>query len=253
MNSFSIFVNTTDNFEDCWMPFFTLFQKYWHDYEGVIYLNTEKKNFSFPGLNIRCVKNGLTNSMWSDCLIYGLNKIDNDYLLYMQDDYFIKSDVKSGIIYDLFKLVYQNKIDCLHLTDQSSPGPFNKNTSDNRLWEILPGAKYRISTQAAFWNKKSFVNFVDSKCTGWEFECNANTIITTQTTKIYTLNQQLFQINKNELLPYIFTGIIRGKWKKEVKELFSDNNIVIDYSKRGFYKPPNFFMRIINKIRKLTK
>ena len=35
-------------------------------------------------------------------------------------------------------------------------------------------------------------------------------------------------------MPYIFTGIIKGKWKNEVPPLFDKYNIVIDYSLRGF-------------------
>jgi hypothetical protein len=42
-------------------------------------------------------------------------------------------------------------------------------------------------------------------------------------------------LNKSEIIPYVFTGIVKGKWIKEVPALFEANGIVIDYSKRGFW------------------
>jgi len=52
----SIFVNTSDNFEDCWDPFFKLFSIFWPNCPFPIVLNTETKDYSYPGLNIRCTK-----------------------------------------------------------------------------------------------------------------------------------------------------------------------------------------------------
>ena len=50
------------------------------------------------------------------------------------------------------------------------------------------------------------------------------------------VNQDLHNIKSNQLIPYIFTGIIKGKWKNEVKDLFKNNNIIVDFEKRGFLK-----------------
>jgi len=52
MDNFSIFLNSTDSFEDCWLPFFTLIKKFWPNLEYKIYLNTETKEYYSKGLNI---------------------------------------------------------------------------------------------------------------------------------------------------------------------------------------------------------
>lgn len=49
------------------------------------------------------------------------------------------------------------------------------------------------------------------------------------------VNQDVIKKDKNEILPYIFTGIIKGKWKPEVEGLFIENHIDVDFSIRGFY------------------
>ena len=49
---YSIIVNTCDSYSDCWDPFFKLFSVFWKDCKGKIFLNTEYKDYSFPGLDI---------------------------------------------------------------------------------------------------------------------------------------------------------------------------------------------------------
>jgi hypothetical protein len=48
---------------------------------------------------------------------------------------------------------------------------------------------------------------------------------------------------ENPIMPYVGTGgIHRGKWLPYVRELFAENNLDVDFSKRGFYRPhPRIF------------
>lgn len=235
MPPYAIFINTTDAFEDCWNPFFILFKKYWPNYGGKIYLNTETKDFMYSGLQISSIKNGLMGRSWSDCLQAGLMRVTEENILYMQEDYFLRASVNRSMLNKMYKLFIENRLDCLHLTDQSTMGPFEKNTFNPLVWEILIGAEYRISTQAAFWDKESLINFIEPGLSGWEFEQKANKNIALQPKKIYCANKQIVQKNKNEIIPYVFTGIIKGKWKREVQRIFNSNNINVDFEIRGFY------------------
>ena len=122
---YSVLVNTCDKFEDCWNPFFKLFCMYWKDYKGKIYLNTEYKDYSFPGLDIipvkGCVGKKINGSFatWSQCLKWALDSIPEDIILYLQEDYFLKSQVQTSMIDDAVNLMLENKdIKCIHLTDQ---------------------------------------------------------------------------------------------------------------------------------------
>ena len=49
---YTVFVNSTDTFEDAWAPFFHLLGDYWPEVDKVV-LNTETKDFSFPGCRYR--------------------------------------------------------------------------------------------------------------------------------------------------------------------------------------------------------
>ena len=109
---FSILVNTTDSFEDCWQPFFKLFKKNWPEYAGVIYLNTENSAFVYDGLNIIPVKNGLVGKPWSQCLKYALEFIKEENIIYMQEDYFLHEPVNNSLIDQYYKLFEEKELDC---------------------------------------------------------------------------------------------------------------------------------------------
>lgn len=256
--NFAIFINTTDAFEDCWAPFFKLLKIYWPEYSGRIYLNTEEKSFACEGLDIVCIQSGLTDGSWSKCLDYGIRQIEEDSFIYMQEDYFFHSDVNHDHISELHKVFESSGCDCLHLTDQCTKGPFDRNTFDIRLWAVEKGASYRVSTQAAFWKKESLIKVIRPWETGWEFEQFGTRRSCKLLSHILCVNQDLYTKDATEILPYIFTGIIKGKWKQEVVALFKINEIQIDFSKRGFVESArknwiDRFKSLIGIIRKYIK
>ncbi len=58
MSQLTVFVSSRDDYEDCWVPFFTLLKKYWPDCRLPIVLNTQQKHFAFDGLDITCTRTG---------------------------------------------------------------------------------------------------------------------------------------------------------------------------------------------------
>jgi hypothetical protein len=239
---FAILINTTDRFEDCWVPFFSLFKKYWPDYKGDIYLNTERKSFSFIGLNIVSLQNNLNSSeysvSWSECLNRSLNFIKKDIILYMQEDYFLTGFVKEDKINELAELMSRTEIDCIHLTDQATPGPFHT-SSYNNLLEIDKNAPYRISTQAALWKRNVMKQYIRKNESAWQFEQFGTKRAYKIKHNILNVDTGIYVKGTNEIIPYVFTGIIKGKWNKEVVDLFEKNGLRIDFSSRGFYELEN--------------
>ena len=258
MYNYSIFINTTDKFEDAWYPFFKLFKKYWPDFEGKIYLNTEYKDFQFPGLNIIAVKNCSKNNdshqtSWSQSLIRALNSIDTDIILYMQEDYFLNGYVKNDLIVKYVLMMKTHNICCLHLTDQNNKGPFSQ-SDVNDLWTIGQKNKYLISCQAALWRKNFLSKYVRYWESPWQFEKNGTKRANVLKDEFYTVSREIYKIKVNEIIPYIFTGIVQGRWNEEVIDLFKENNISVDYTKRGLLKEgkrKSFSQRFKNRWRNL--
>ena len=109
---YTILVNSSDGYNDCWDPFFTLFNKYWPDCNAPIMLNTEYKSYNFFGLDVKAsqVNLGFNRRLtWSECLIEAIKKIDTPLILYFQEDYFIEKDVMVETINEFATKMLQEK------------------------------------------------------------------------------------------------------------------------------------------------
>ena len=161
-NDFSIFVNTSDNFEDCWHPFFKLFHLYWPECPFPIILNTEIKTFAYPGLNIQCTQVALEENRkltWSECLAKGLASFDSPYLLYLQEDYFLERPVREEHLIDLINELRANNADVIRILECGGAGPWQP-SANPKLWLVDQHAKYRISLQAGLWRKTVLNDYI---------------------------------------------------------------------------------------------
>ena len=241
MAQYSILVNTCDRFEDCWQPFFKLFSIYWQDYDGKIYLNTEYRDFSYEGLNIISVKGcekhhfpKTKRATWSQCLKWALESMDTDIVLYMQEDYFIRDDVKNDLVEKYAGLMLSNdNIHCIHLTDMSETAKQISIEHDD-LFPADPNFHGRINCQAALWQKKFLLSCIRTYESAWQFEELGSRREMAKLHNIYGIGNVRF--NQFEIIPYIFTGIVQGRWYEAVVPLFEKHNIIIDYTIRGFVK-----------------
>lgn len=254
---FSILVNSTDTFEDCWFPFFTLFKKYWPEYTGKIYLNTETIVYSHESLNIICILNNINtpdkNVTWSECLLRALNEIDEDIVLYMQEDYFLKDFVKNDLVGEFVRLISKNvNIDCIHLTDAG--GLLGRQSKyHHKLNHLVSPQRYLANCQAALWKKSTLINLIRSYENAWEFEEFGSKRAAKLKPTFLGVDHSLVKHDHFEIIPYIFTGIIQGRWNEPVVNLFKSNQIVADFSKRGFtYQAPkrSFKVKLMNQVRR---
>ncbi len=253
--NYSILINTTDSFEDCWIPFFTLFKKYWPEYNGKIYLNTETKSFDFLGLNIISIQNNKLEPSkkitWSECLIRALKTIDSDVILYLQDDYFFKGFVKNELIDKYANVMFEHRnIDCIHLTDQAVLFD-NIKSQYYGLYPVKIKQTYRVSCQAALWKKEILLKYLRPHENAWQFEKFGSKRGFIFKDNFFVVDPNQIKLNQYEIIPYVFTGIIKGRWKEEVVPLFNENKIGIDYTKRGFFlQAPqrSLLIKIINKL-----
>ena len=241
-NSYSLLINTCDKFEDCWIPFFKLFSNYWPEFKGKIYLNTEYKDFNYPGLNIVCTqvseKHNIPKSKrvtWSQCLKWALEQIDSEIILYMQEDYFLKDYVKNDIVNDFVNLMIEENIECIQLTDQGVK-PLNESKHPN-LYELDNTYIAIISCQASLWRRDFLDSHIRIHESAWNFEWWGTKRISHKRNNIYVVDNNWVIKNSFEIIPYIFTGVIGGKWYNPVVSLFNEHKIDVDFSKRGFYDP----------------
>lgn len=236
--NYTILVNSTDSYKDCWLPFFKLFSKFWPGCKQKIILNTEKKGFCYPGLDIQCSKvcnnSSSCNLAWGECLIRCLEIIPTEVILYLQEDYFFNAPVKTEKINKFVEIMLKKNISIIRLFEGKNSGPWHR-TDNPLLWEVDQKSKYRLSLQAGLWKKNSFKYYLRKNETPWQFEKWGSERAHRVEDSIFGVNRDLFNNKKGQIISYEPTGIVRGKWnKKAVFDLFKQNNIEIDFKRRGF-------------------
>lgn len=244
MKNLSIFINTFDSYHDCWTIFFQLFKKYFPHKDMKIYLNNgNRPHFE----NDLIIENNLIHDCeglsWGTYLLKGLEKVNSEFIFYFQEDYFIEKEVGIDSIKYALKILEENdEISQVQFTNFGTLGSTEKYKNyDAELFK--KESKYLVSTQAAIWRKSALLNLIDADDTGWSFEKIGSLRARKIDLKVLRLSGKYFSSVK-----YQHTGIIKGKWNINIKEVLSSNNIHIDYSKRGYYKEKIYLIRVIETI-----
>jgi hypothetical protein len=243
---FSVFVNSSDGFEDCWSPFFTLFQRYWPQCTAPIYLNTETRSCSFAALNVQSTRvqgNRTGRLSWSECLLTGLSQVETPLVLYFQEDYFLHRPVlQHKVQAAVAHMQAHPEVKHIALTGIGSEPPHEPQPQVG-FDRIRRNARYRISTQAALWRTETLKSYLVAEENGWMFEIYG-------TWRARKRNETFLCApydagSGGPAIDYLHTGIVKGKWLREIQAVFEANGITIDYARRGFYQPKNPLRRKI--------
>ena len=233
-----ILINSTDSFADAWPAFFRLFSIYWPDCPYRLVLNTETAEFEHSSLNIASLAH-MNKKSWSSSLIEALRSISDDYVLYLQEDYFLRSKTNTRQVQDALDWLIMEDLDCVQLTHIGSV--FMNQTSNRR---VPKDSNYFVSTQAAIWRKDSLLKILRPWETGWNFEHFGSL-------RARNLSMEFGHIDRtlSPVLNYVNTGIVKGKWNKDVVDLFARHEIYLDYSTRGFYDRSQYRLTLKSKIK----
>lgn len=239
--NYSIYLSTCDGYSDCWDPFFTLFEKYWPGFDGTVYMSSEYLSYSRPyviPLQL-CLNRSVPRNKritWSRLTKWALKEIPSDLILFMQEDFFLKGPVKTDIIDEFASLMLSNhEIKCIHLTDQC--GNWSTPSTFEHLDTMLLRRPYRISCQCALWRKEELLTLLRNRESAWEWEILGSSRSSALGHLYLQVSHDFVKLGSYEIVPYVFTGIIKGKWYHEVPDLFKQNGIECDFSIRGMYNP----------------
>lgn len=152
------------------------------------------------------------NISWSARVAKSLETVEQDYILFLLDDYFLLKKLDSEKIEMLVN--WSSKLDINYCRLVNIP-------KDNRFGNMmpLPVNPYSINLQPAIWNRKlliSILNHVDS-----------NPWVTETSLPNYFVNEQNFYksaVGFNLIDGYL-NAVIKGKWSRKVPNLlFKDSN-----------------------------
>lgn len=250
----TLLVNSSDGFEDCWPPFFSLLGRYWPQMNWPVLLNTETRDFAWPGLDVRASRVGAGERerlSWSECLIRAISAIRTPLLLYVQEDYFLDQPVDDAKVRAAVQIMLDNpEIAYIGLTKHGSHGPFAPSAHEG-FGVISQKARYRISTQAGLWRPTALASYLRPAENGWMFEI-FGTWRARQDPKMF-----LTVLCDPPKLPapidYVHTGIIKGQWHEKMPELFGKHDLAMDFDRRGIYVPAPAVLHKLGVGRKLMQ
>ena len=239
----TIVVASCDGFSDCWEPFFFLLRKYWPQCSYPVILGTQSKAFTYPGLRIvssQIMKHeGTSEAPWSERLLFCLELVESEFVIFMLDDYFISGQVDNEIIEHCVRIMRDNRYSHITLTEHGVARPA-KACYDPLLLEIESKARYRVSTAPALWRVDSLRSYLRLRENIWQFEVFGSRRSWRREDAFFALNPKALSNGAEGAIPYFRSdynsGIVRGKWQQEIKPFFEAHGITVDYSKRGWFR-----------------
>lgn len=216
-----ILVLSSDNYKDTFEPFYKCMEKYYPNHPEIIYVTETIKN---PYYKTICKNYPV--ELWTKKVREALKEIEDNKILLMMDDNFIRQPVdvnrikyvetnlKGNIAMFNFEKVFDSKD-----TDCEYTG-FKKRY---RKGIVLP------SIMCGMWQKDKLMTILNITCKPWEIE------------RLNIAHDFDYYINSGDYIidyGYEFQkpfAITKGKWAREVVDFFEKEGIKIDYSIRGFY------------------
>lgn len=214
-------VFSCDNCIDTFEPFHKCLEKYYPNHPEVIYITETIKN---PYYKTICKNYPL--DLWTKKIREALKEIDDNKILLMTDDNFIREPVdeerikyvennlKGNIAMFNFEKVFDSRDEnCEYI------GFKKRNRNGIVLTSIMCG----------MWQKDKLMTILNITCKPWEIE-RLNIAFDYE----YYINCDDFIIDIGYEFQKPF-GLTRGKWAREIIPFFEKEGIEIDYSIRGFY------------------
>lgn len=225
----AVLVSSCDRFFDVWRPFAGFWRRHWpaHILRWPVYLV----------VNELAVRSGWLTPLavgrdrgWSDNLRLVLGRIEADYVLYLQEDYFLTASPDAEWLEDTLERMKAGRVDLLCL--RAMPPGYGAEGwprvpgSEGRVSEIPEGSPWRGRLQAAFWRRESLLAALRAGESAWTFEANAGE-------RLRGLRAWTVTPEGGDALPYLSSAVVRGLWTPEARRICVEQGIAIEPGCRG--------------------
>lgn len=227
-NKIPLIVSSCDKCSDLWSPFFALVKKYWTGFDRKVYLCTDSKTFEYDGINIECPLRMPQGSTWSENLIALLKQIEADYVLFMLDDFWLKTKVDVEQLYRCEEIMRNDPtigfICLIHQLEPSADNPVSKKYPD--LIEYGRETPYRVTTQAGLWRRDYLLSLLRKHESAWWFEMIGSKRSRRSKYRSYVVRESIYDYDDGGVL-------FRGSYVKEYVDRFkNDEHVVLDSQRR---------------------
>ena len=229
----SFIVLSYDGYSDCWDPFFTLLKKYFPESkEFEIILSTTTKSYEFEELNIKTLAHG-RDATWGKRLKLSLEQAKYDIVLPLSEDYFLKSKVDFRWFSYFVDLISENKeIDHIRLLRYRVLWKAKK-SKFNYLEKIEQYTKHRFLLIPGIWKKQALLAYLTDYEDAFMTEKISGIRSWIRKDGFYSVTEEFVQ-KFNQVYNTFNSGFVfKGKWVPWGTEFLKNENISIDFSRRG--------------------
>ena len=152
--------------EDTFLPFCHFMERYYPNHPRIVYLTDGIKN---PFYETIPVKNNLET--WTRGFREFLNQIEDDYVLLMIDDCFIRKPVDIKRIEEAEQIIRQNEKIAL-MNFEKAWDCSDEPTGFEGWKKRKHGSQFEVSLLCGLWDKRKLLKVVERDCSPWEIEEN---------------------------------------------------------------------------------
>lgn len=223
-NDMAVLVVSCDKYQDLWKPFFTLFFRYWQNCPYPVYLGSNRLTYTDSRVKMITVGD---DKDWSSGFRKMLEQIPHHYVIVLLEDYLLYKPVDTDKIRELVSYMKRRGAGVLRLFP--CPGPDMPSQDNPEVGEICKGADYRVSMQAAIWDRQILCSLLHDGESAWNFEMVGSI-------RSDELEVPFLSVNKDSVkqppIPYFCTAVVKGKWLRDAVNLCRKEGIEIDLSVR---------------------
>ncbi len=239
----TIFISSADSYSDLWPIFFDMFYKYWPNFRGEIFLNTEMKNYKHHSLNVTCTQVGKQDHFGSTFRA-GLDQIKSDSVLLIMIDYIFMGKVDVEKIEEYYSFFKSNELDSLCLVHQNYRLT-SRMDSNKDIDYVAPPSVDMFSYQIAFWKKCILYEMALPHENPWASEWYGTRRANKIKIKLACLSKGV-----KPPIPYDLAGCLhKGKWLENAIAHLKSINYYVNFRERGYFIKQPQTMRVRMKIK----
>jgi hypothetical protein len=168
----SIILHTCDSYEFCWDGFLHYFKKNFQIDNIKKYFCNEEKKINLDN-NWSQLLTG--KEEWSNRLIYILNNIKDEYVIYIQEDVWIKDEMDYNFLNSCYQYIKEKNLDVLYICPAEVGNTYSDLfKSDTLLGYDVNGfnenSNYILNHQFGVWRRTSFLENLIEGESPWQNE-----------------------------------------------------------------------------------
>lgn len=232
----AILVSSCDLYKDAWNPFFRLLEANWKNPPHKIYLVTESEEYKDCTFDVKCIHS--SSPIWSNRIIDALKQIDDEYIWFFLEDFFLEEETNEEIINKaVYTITSSSDIGVIKFIPNISDRWYDKSQVVSDYFSVTPkDYKARSNLMVSLYKKDYFLKMLRKNETPWDFEKFGTYRSRRYNEKVLVQNDSAKSaFPYNYQIKYGF-GISAKKWLKNNKSLFDKYNIEVNFDNLGWYQ-----------------